>query len=219
MTYRARNGATSDTYRQVYGLLNIKQPQQAIPLLPILPTSPSNTLALLTASTPSEASAGSSSFAYPDLELSAQLQRLEGPWSLFFNMPIPPKNASGLHFTFDRPPRDGNPSVVEVQHELIVEIVVSTASAAVSSSASHGEPQTGPDVPHGAEKGRDLGETTPSGPPVSNADYETIEISIPVELLSVSFYLTQFFLDTRKNSILFLALSSLDWETLYSYSL
>lgn len=90
-------------------------------------------------------------------------------------MPIPPRsNSAGLHFSFERPVENGHPPLtpIEVKHELVVQVQVSTASG--SSSAS------------GAEKERAGYLASAIAPPVSNADFETIEINIPVELLSVS---------------------------------
>lgn len=177
-TYRARRGKITEAHRHTYDLLSIKQPHPTTPLLPVLPNSPPNTLSLLTSSfTAGESSptASSSHAPHPDLELSAQLQRLEGPWNLFFDMPIPPRNNSaGLHFSFERETEHGHAPLtpIEVKHELLVQVQISTA---LSSSGS------------GAEKEREESLALAIPPPVSNADFETIEIRIPVELLSVGY--------------------------------
>lgn len=141
--YRARKGTVEERAQRSFELLSLKHPagrhhHDTPPLLPILPNSPPNALSLLTSASRSSSSSPSSptystaqagpstSNHHPDLEYAAQLQSLEGPWNLSFDMPIPPsKNhgGHGLHFTYDREPD----SVIEIEHKLAIELHVSEA--------------------------------------------------------------------------------------------
>ncbi|KAF8308405.1 hypothetical protein DL93DRAFT_2219800, partial [Clavulina sp. PMI_390] len=154
VTYRARQATLTEGKRTTFPLLCLKQPAQLLTdhdphLLPILPTSPPNTLSLVmnTASSPPSSPIASTSAAppvLPDFELAAQLQRLEGPWTLSFPLLAPltnPKGGpSGLHLSYEAPVQlDANgrmrhrePAPVEVQHELVIEIAVSSASTTSS---------------------------------------------------------------------------------------
>lgn len=150
------------SYARNFQILNLRQIQLSTPILPVMPNSPPTTLSLLTHNHQSS-NPPSSSSQHPDLDYVAQLQRLEGPWNLSFDMPIPPKNSSGLHFTYDRRPE----SPVEIEHSLMIDITVSVAS-----SSSQSDQRDSAILVDGV---------------TSDGHFETITITTPIHILSVSY--------------------------------
>jgi len=124
VTYRTRDGIHEDKDTSRFPLLSIKQARKAIPILPVLPNSPPDSLSVLCHSESGN----------PDVideEYIHQLQSLSGPWSLRYSIPL--RDESGLHFTFDRRPN----SVIEVEHNLHITLVVRALDDPTSNSAPH----------------------------------------------------------------------------------